>query len=73
VQLSFFFISCLGRYVMRSQLLPLSMVLTNYALALAISRDEKVVASAGTKLCTFRVTGEELRSFDWTGRFVLSM
>jgi hypothetical protein len=55
---------------MRSQLLPLSMVLTNYVLALAISRDEQVVASAGTKLCTFRATGEELRSFDWTGRFV---
>jgi hypothetical protein len=57
------------RYVLRTQLLPRSFALNDYVLALAISSDEKVVASGGTKLCIFRVdTGEALRSFDWTGR-----
>ena len=60
------------RYVLRSQLLPHSFALNDYVLALAISADEKVVASGGTKLCMFRVdTGEALRSFDWTGRCTL--
>lgn len=61
-----------GRYVLRAQLLPRSFALNDYVLALAISSDEKVVASGGTKLCIFRVdTGEALRSFDWTGRCTL--
>ena len=60
------------RYVLRSQLLPHSIALTDYVLALAISSDEKVVASGGTKLCIFRVdSGQALRSFDWTGRCTL--
>ena len=65
--------SQVDRYVLRSQLLPHSLAFTDYVLALALSSDEKVVASGGTKLRILRVdTGELLRSFDWTGRCTFS-
>jgi hypothetical protein len=66
--------SQVDRYVLRSQLLPHSLAFTDYVLALALSSDEKVVASGGTKLRILRVdTGELLRSFDWTGRCTFSV
>jgi hypothetical protein len=67
-----FVASHMYRYALRSQFLPDSVSLSNYVLALAVSADEKVVASGGTALFTFRVdSGEALRSFNWTGRCAL--
>ncbi len=58
------------RYALRAQILPHSIALSNYVLALALSADEKVLAVGGIALTTFRVdTGEVKRSFNWNGRY----
>ena len=55
--------------MLRAQILPHSIALSNYVLALALSADEKVLAVGGIALTTFRVdTGSVMRSFNWKGR-----